>query len=45
MVLVRALFPYPEPSFTSSAGEPNNRPAIDADELEPVHQTLERRPG
>jgi len=44
-VLVRALLPYPEPSFTSSAGEPNNRPAIDADELEPVHQTLERRPG
>ena len=31
-VLVRALFPYPEPSFTSSAGEPNNRPAIDADQ-------------
>ena len=44
-VLVRALFPYPEPSFTSSTGEPNNRPVIDADELEPVHQTLERRPG
>ena len=44
-VLVRALFPYPEPSFTSSAGEPNNRPAIDADDLEPMHQTLERRPG
>jgi hypothetical protein len=44
-VLVRALFPYPEPSFTSSAGEPNNRPAINADELKPVHQTLERRPG
>ena len=44
-VLVRALFHYPEPSFTSSAGEPNNRPAINADELEPVLQTLERRPG
>src|SRR6185503_5070477 len=44
-VLVRALFSYPEPSFTSSAGEPNNRPAIAADELEPVHQALERRPG
>ena len=44
-VLVRALFPYPEPSFTSSAGEPNNPPAINADELEPVLQTLERRPG
>ena len=44
-MLVRTLFPYPEPSFTSSAGEPNNRPAIDADELESVHQTLERRPG
>jgi hypothetical protein len=44
-VLVRALFPYPEPSFASSAGEPNNRPAINADELEPVLQTLERRPG
>ena len=24
VVLVRALFPYPEPSFTPSAGEPNN---------------------
>ena len=44
-VLVRALFPYPEPSFTSSTGEPNNRPAIAADELETVHQTLERRPS
>ena len=44
-MLVRALFPYPEPSFTSSAGEPNNRPAINAGELETVHQTLERRPG
>ena len=44
-VLVRALFHYPEPSFTSSAGEPNNQPAINADELEPVLQTLERRPG
>ena len=44
-MLVHALFPYPEPSFTSSAGEPNNRPAIDADELESVHQTFERRPG
>ena len=44
-MLVRALFPYLEPSFTSRAGEPNNRPAIDADELESVHQALERRPG
>ena len=44
-MLVRALFPYLEPSFTPNAGEPNNRPAINADELEPVHQTLERRPG
>ena len=44
-MLVRALFPYLEPSFTSNADEPNNRPAIDADELESVHQTLERRPG
>ena len=44
-MLVRALFPHPELSFTSSAGEPNNHPAIDADELEPVRQTLERRPG
>jgi hypothetical protein len=44
-VLVRALFPYPKPSFASSAGEPNNRPAINADELEPVLQSLERRPG
>ena len=44
-VLVHALFPCPEPSFTSSSGEPNNRPAIDADELESVHQTFERRPG
>ena len=44
-MLVRALFPHPEPSFTSSAGEANNRPAIDADELEFVHQTFERRPG
>ena len=44
-MLVRALFPYPKPSFTSSAGEPNNRPAIDAAELESVHQTFERRPG
>ena len=44
-MLVRALFPYPEPFLTSSAGEPNNRPAIDADELESVRQTLERRPG
>ena len=44
-MLVRTLFPYPKPSFTFSAGEPNNRPAINADELEPVHQTLERRPG
>ena len=41
-MLVRALFPYPEPSFTSSAGEPNNRPAIDADELESVHQTFDQ---
>ena len=37
--------PTPEPSFASSASEPNNRPAIDADELESVRQTLERRPG
>ena len=44
-MLVRALFPYPEPSFTSNAGEPNNCSAIDADELDSVHQTLERRPG
>ena len=44
-MLVRTLFPYPEPSFTSIAGEPNNRLAIDADELESVRQTLERRPG
>ena len=44
-MLVRTLFPYPEPSFTSNAGEPNNRSAIDADELDSVHQTLERRPG
>ena len=44
-MLVRALFPYPEPSFTSNAGELNNRSAIDADELDSVHQALERRPG
>ena len=44
-MLVRALFLYPEPSFTFSAGEPNKRPAIDADELETMHQPLERRPG
>jgi len=44
-VLVRALFPYPELSFTYNAGDPNFRSAIDADELESVHQTLERRPG
>ena len=44
-MLVRALFSYLEPSFTPSTGEPNNRPAIDADELESVHQTFERRPG
>ena len=45
VVLVCALFPYPEPSFTSNAGEPNNRSAIDADELDSVHQALERRLG
>jgi hypothetical protein len=44
-VLVRALFLYPEPSFTYNTGEPNNRSAIDADELDSVHQALERRPG
>ena len=44
-MLVHATFDYPELSFTSSAGEPNNHLAIDADELEPMHQTLERRPG
>jgi hypothetical protein len=45
VVLVRALFPYPEPSFTSNTGDPNNHPAIDADELDSVHRSLERRPG
>ena len=44
-MLVRAPFPYPEPSFTYNAGDPNIRSAIDADELDSVHQTLERRPG
>ena len=44
-MLVRALFPYPESSFASNTGDPNLRPAIDADELESVHQTRERRPG
>jgi hypothetical protein len=44
-VLVRALFLYPEPSFTYNAGEPNNPSVIDADELDSVHQALERRPG
>ena len=42
---MRALFPYLEPSFTSNAGDPNIRSAIDADELDSVHQALERRPG
>ena len=45
MVLVRTLFPYPEPSFAYNAGELNNHSAIDADELDSVHQALERRPG
>ena len=44
-MLVRALFPYPKPSFTSNARDPNIRSAIDADELVSVHQALERRPG
>ena len=44
-MLVHALFPYPEPSFTYNAGELNNRFVIDADELDSVHQALERRPG
>ena len=44
-MLVHALFPYPEPSFTSNASEPNNCSAIDADELDSVHQALECRPG
>ena len=44
-MLVRTLFPYPELSFTYNAGDPNFRSAIDADELESMHQTLERRPG
>ena len=41
-VLVRALFPYPELSFTYNAGDPNFRSAIDADELDSVHRSLER---
>ena len=28
-VLVRAPFPYPEPSFTYNAGDPNIRSAVD----------------
>ena len=44
-MLVRALLPYPEPSFTYNAGDPNIRSAIDADELDSVHRALERRPG
>jgi hypothetical protein len=44
-VLVRAPFPYPEPSFTYNAGDPNILSAIDADELDSVHRLLERRPG
>jgi hypothetical protein len=43
--ILRALFPYPEPSFAYNAGESNNRSAIDADELDSVHQALERRSG
>ena len=42
---MHALFSYPEPSFTYNAGKPNNRSAIDADELDSVRQALERRPG
>jgi hypothetical protein len=39
---VRTLFSYPEPSFTYNAGDPNIRSAIDADELDSMHRTLER---
>ena len=42
---MRALFPYPELSFTCNAGDPNTRSALDADELDFVHRALERRPG
>ena len=44
-MLVHALFPYPEPSFTYNASDPYIRSAIDADELDFVHQALERQPG
>ena len=45
VVLVRATFLYPEPSFTYNAGDPNIFSAIDADELDSVHPALECRPG
>jgi hypothetical protein len=44
-MLVRAPFPYLEPSFTYNAGDPNIHPAIDTNELDSLHRALERRPG
>jgi hypothetical protein len=34
---MRAPFPHPELSFTYNAGDPNIRPAIDADEVDSMH--------
>ena len=45
VVLVRATFLYPEPSFTNTAGDPNAAAAIDADELDSGHHSPEHRPG
>jgi len=45
VVLVRATFLYPKPSFAYNAGDPNFTSAIDADELVSGHLALKRRPG